>query len=232
MQKTCAWDWKENRLMWKVFRNLFVLLLMAHVGMLLASAGWAQSSSSTVSLDPAVVGEKPTVPPLGLTQSSSSTVSLDPAVVEEEPTAPPPALPPVPTGPVPFAKQEQALRNSERWKQMTPEEQEKALDKIYKYRKLFQQRQVELMNQYSPYLIDKPKKKKSVAARRRSIAEQQFEDIWGKWQALTPKTQVKLAKQWKIKESLPSQRRRDFLKFWNSLVPGDKQRFRFDLQYQ
>ena len=175
---------------------------MVHVEMILASAGWAQSSSSTVSLDPEVVEEKATV------------------------------LPPVPKGPVPFARQERALRNSQLWKEMTPEEQEQALAKIYKYRKLFQQRQVERLNKYSPYIIEKPKPKKSLSSRRASIAEQQFENIWGMWQALTPKTQLKLAKQWKIQESLPSQRRREFWKFWNSLLPGDKRRFRFDLQYQ
>ena len=85
-------------------RTLFVLLLMVHVEMILASAGWAQSSSPTV--------------------------SLDPEVVEEKPTAPPPEFPPVPKGPVPFARQEQALRNSERWKEMTLEEQKQALDKF------------------------------------------------------------------------------------------------------
>ena len=192
----------ERPLIWKVCKTFLVFILIVHMEMILATAGWAQSSSSTV--------------------------SLDPEVIEEEP----PVLPPVPKGPVPFARQERALRNSERWKNMTPEDQEQALAKIYKYRKLFQQRQVELLNQYSPYLVDKPKKKKSASSRRRSIAEQQFEDIWGKWQTLDPKAQVKLAKQWKIKESLPSQRRREFLKFWNSLVSGDKQRFRFDLQYR
>ena len=46
------------------------------------------------------------------------------------------------------------------------------------------------MNQYSPYLIDKPKKKKSVTSRRRSISEQQFDDIWGsgKHSAQKPKS--------------------------------------------
>ena len=202
MQKTGGRVERETRMMWTLCRNLLVLILMVHVEMMLASAGWAQSSSSTVSLDPEVVEEKPTV------------------------------FPPVPKGPVPFARQERALRNSERWKEMTPEEQEQALAKIYKYRKLFQQRQVERLNKYSPYIVDKPKKKKSLSSRRRPIAERQFEDIWGKWQALAPKTQSKLAKQWKIEESLPSQRRREFLKFWNSLLPGEKQRFRFELQYQ
>ena len=128
---------KKIVLMWTFCRNLLVLTTDGPpVEMILASAGWAQSSSSTV--------------------------SLDPEVVEEQPTVPPPVLPPVPKGPVPFARQERALRNSERWKEMTPEEQEHALAKIYKYRKLFQQRQVELLNKYSPYIVDKPKKKKSV----------------------------------------------------------------------
>ena len=188
--------------MWKLCRNLLVLILIVHVEMILAPAGWAQSSSSNASLDPEVSEENSTV------------------------------IPDMPRGPVPFARQERALRNSERWKEMTPEEQEQALAKIHKYRKLFQQRQVERMNKYSPYIVDKPKKKKSLSARRRSIADAKFEDIWGKWQTLAPKTQSKLAKQWKIKESLPSQRRREFLKFWNRLLPGDKQRFRFDVQYE
>ena len=161
-------------------------------------------------------------------QSSSSQVSQVPAAAEEPATV----IPGSPRGPVPFARQERALKNSERWKEMTPEEQEQALAKIHKYRKLFQQRQVERLNQYSPYIVDKPKKKKSLSPRGRPIAEKQFEDIWGKWQSLPQKTQLKLAKQWKIPESLPSQRRRDFLRFWNSLLPGDKQRFRFELQYQ
>ena len=190
-------------MLWKLCRNLLVLILIVHVVMTLASAGWAQSSSL-------------------------ENDSLDPEVGEENSTV----IPGMPRGPVPFARQERALRNSERWKEMTPEEQEQALAKIHKYRKLFQQRQVERLNKYSPYIGDKPKKKKSLSSRRRPIAEKQFEDIWGKWQALAPKTQLKLAKQWKIQESLPSQRRRDFLKFWNSLLPGDKQRFRFELQYQ
>ena len=188
--------------MWKVCTSLLVLILIVQVEMILGSAGWAQSSSSHVSLDPEVGEDKSTV------------------------------TPGMPRGPVPFARQERALRNSERWKEMTPEEQEQALAKILKYRKLFQQRQVELLNKYNPYILEKPKKKKSLSSRRRSIAERQFDDIWGMWQALTPRTQLKLAKQWKIKESLPSQRRREFLKFWNGLLPGDKQRFRFELQYR
>ena len=218
--------------MWIVGRTLLVFILVVHMDMIRASPGWAQSSSSMGSLDPEVFGEKPAVPPPGEAPSSSSTGSLDPEVVEEEPTVPPPTLPPVPKGPVPFARQEEALRNSERWKEMTQEEKERVLAKIYEYRKLFQQRQVDLLNQYSPYIVDKPKKKKTVSSRRSSIADQQFEDIWGKWQSLGPKAQIKLAKQWKIKESLPSQRRREFLKFWNSLLPGDKQRFKFDIQYR
>ena len=106
-----------------------------------------------------------------------------------------------PASPIPFAKQEQALINSERWKTMSSEERQEALAKIRHLRETFKKHQAELWKNYQPLLEKKRKKKGRLSQRHRTIAEKQFEDIWIQWQGLSLDRQTRLTKKWKIKKA-------------------------------
>ena len=131
--------------------------------------------------------------------------------------------------PIPFAQYENALKNSEKWKTLSPEEQKEALDKIEQYRKLFRQRQAELQKKYKPLLEKKPTKRSSLLRRNREKFEKNFEHVWGKWLALTPFRQKELIKKWKIPKALPSESREALLKLWKKLMPTTRQQFLRDL---
>ena len=135
----------------------------------------------------------------------------------------------LPQKPIPFAQYEKALKNSEKWKTLSPEEQKEALDKIEQFRKRFRQRQAELQKKYKPLLEKKPTKRSSLLRRNREVTEQTFDDVWGRWQALMPNRQKELSKKWKIPKTIPSKTRQALLKVWKKLMPATRQQFLRDL---
>jgi len=164
--------------------------------------------------------------PLGAESSSLKT----PTDFDSQQNSQTDPAPTQPTSFIPFAKQEQALVNSERWKTMGLEERQEALAKIRHFRELYKKQQAELWNNYKPLIEKKRKKRGRLSKRHRTIAEKQFEGIWIQWQAKSRDRQTRLIKKWKIKKSLPSQRRKEFQKFWSKLLPAHKQKFMMDLR--
>lgn len=59
---------------------------------------------------------------------------------------------------IPFAHFEEALKKSERWKAMSPEEQSEALEKIKQARQQFRKHEIERQKQYLPLLKQRPSK--------------------------------------------------------------------------
>ena len=132
--------------------------------------------------------------------------------------------------PIPFAQYENALKNSEKWETLSPEEQKEALDKIEQYRKLFRQRQAELQKKYKP-LLERENQQSGQAYC--VVIETNLKRIssmfGGKWLALTPFRQKELIKKWKIPKALPSKSREALLKLWKKLMPTTRQQFLRDL---
>lgn len=152
-----------------------------------------------------------------------------PTTQEPLPEEKPEIIPTKPTLPIPFARQERALRSSERWKTMTPEEQTQALEKIQHYRKLFQERQLQLWKKYKPYLEEKPKKRESFLSRRRSKTTQ-FESLWAKWLRLPHERKKALERRWGVNDTIPSRERNELLRIWNKLSTTKRRRLLQDVR--
>ncbi len=159
-----------------------------------------------------------------------SGYTIAPKPKREVPPIPPQSGELLPRQSVPFARYEKMLRNSEAWKNLTPEEQQKALDKIQHYRKLFQQHQSELQQEYKALTKKNPKKRVPLSRRRRTEDKNKFEYVWGKWQSLTPYRQKILSKKWKIPNALPGKRRELVKRVWKRLLPVTRLQFLRDIE--
>ena len=134
-----------------------------------------------------------------------------------------------PTGSsIPFAGQEQALKYSDSWKKMTPEEQEEALAKIQHYRNMYRERQAELWERYKPLIEKKPKKKSFLSRRRFSIPD--FDNFWAKWQGLSSFRQREVAKRWRIESDGPFQQEKQLQERWSQLSTSEKRKMMRDLR--
>ena len=135
----------------------------------------------------------------------------------------------LPQGRVPFAQYERALKNSEKWETLSPEEQQEALDKIAHYRKLFRKQQSDLQGQYKA-LIKKKTQKRTTITRRSLIEEKdKFKEVWQKWLALSPRRQGAVSREWNIQKTLPHKRRDEVFRVWKSLLPVTRLQFLHDL---
>ena len=101
------------------------------------------------------IGEPPTL--FAEVKQEKSTVSKTPS---KEAAPSQPAKKRLYIKPVPFAHYENALKNSERWKAMSPDEQSEALEKIKQARERFRKRELERQKQYLPILKKSFKRKR------------------------------------------------------------------------
>ena len=113
-------------------------------------------------------------------------------------------------GVVPFAHYEERLRQSERWKTMTDEERQQALQKIEGIRKQFLERQQLLKNQYGLPDVEKKKNRESLMSRRRRLEQYKDEGLWANFQALPLKRRLKMEKELGLDRIVPSQRQKKF----------------------
>ncbi len=127
----------------------------------------------------------------------------------------------IPRGPIPFAQQEALLRNSERWKTLTPEQRRQILAKIEHYRKRFRQRQLERQETFRSFQDAKCKRLKRKS--RRLTRTDQFQRVWTRWLNLSTRRKKQVAKKWGIQSALPSQYQKELRKVWNTLSPTKRQ---------
>ncbi|MGB0910343.1 MAG: DUF3106 domain-containing protein, partial [Nitrospirales bacterium] len=135
----------------------------------------------------------------------------------------------LPQGKVPFAQYEKALKNSEKWETMSPEEQQEALDKIAHYRKLFRKQQSNLQRHYKSLIKKKPKKRTTIT--RRSLIEEKdkFKEVWLKWLALSSSRREAVSRKWNILQTSSSKRREEVFRVWERLLPVSRIQFLSDL---
>ena len=114
---------------------------------------------------------------------------------------------------VPFSGYEERLRQSPRWKTMTPEEQEKVLEKLETARKKFLDQQQQLNSQYEDQINKMKKPRESLMSKRRKRAQYQDVDtLWSRLQSLPIEKRMAMERQLGLDRVAPSQQQRQFQK--------------------
>ena len=114
---------------------------------------------------------------------------------------------------VPFSGYEERLRQSPRWKTMTPEEQEKVLEKLETARKKFLDQQQQLNSQYEDQINKMKKPRESLMSKRRKRAQYQDVDtLWSRLQSLPIEKRMAMERQLGLDRVAPSQQQSQFQK--------------------
>ena len=113
-------------------------------------------------------------------------------------------------GAAPFAHYEEQLRQSERWKTMTEDERQQALQQIAGMRKQLLERQQLLKNQYGLPDAEKKKNRESLMSRRKRLDQYKDEGMWTNFQALPLKRRLEMEKELGLDRVVPSQRQKKF----------------------
>ncbi len=124
---------------------------------------------------------------------------------------------------IPFAGYEERLRQSPRWKSLTPEEQATLLEKLEATRKQFLDQQEQLNAQYEDRIKKMKKRRESLVDKRRKRAQyQDVDQLWGQFQSLPIDKRMAMERQLGLNDIAPSRQRGQFQKRLDGLSLAKK----------